>query len=247
MRWLTAATGATLALTGIAVNSGPAQAESFGGVRIMPLGDSITDGIDIPGGYRTELWRRLRAAGYRNDFVGSQFNGPRQLSDHDHEGHPGWRIDEIDASVEGWLRAAKPHSVLLHIGSNDVAQSIDLPGAPARLSKLVDHITTVAPNAEVFVATIVPFGWPSGDAAVQAYNNTIPAMVKSKARNGKHVHLVDMHSALTPDDLGADDLHPTAAGYAKMAKVWSTALQAVPKAAGSRTRPPWIRRDPLPR
>jgi lysophospholipase L1-like esterase len=137
--------------------------------------------------------------------------------------------------------------VLLHIGSNDVAQSIDLPGAPARLSKLVDHITTVAPNAEVFVATIVPFGWPSGDAAVQAYNNTIPAMVKSKARNGKHVHLVDMHSALTPDDLGADDLHPTAAGYAKMAKVWSTALQAVPKAAGSRTRPPWIRRDPLPR
>ncbi len=42
----------------------------------MPLGDSITEGTQVPGGYRIGLWQRLAAAGYRNDFVGSQFNGP---------------------------------------------------------------------------------------------------------------------------------------------------------------------------
>lgn len=31
---------------------GPAVAESNGGVRVMPLGDSITEGTPVPGGYR---------------------------------------------------------------------------------------------------------------------------------------------------------------------------------------------------
>ena len=40
-----------------------ASAESNGGVRVMPLGDSITDGFNVPGGYRIELWSGLRPAG----------------------------------------------------------------------------------------------------------------------------------------------------------------------------------------
>lgn len=66
----------------------PAQAESNGGVRVMPLGDSITDGVDVPGGYRIKLWQLMVAGGYTVDFVGSRSNGPAELFDHDHEGHP---------------------------------------------------------------------------------------------------------------------------------------------------------------
>jgi hypothetical protein len=82
-----------LALAGLATATSPAAAESNGGVRVMPLGDSITEGTQVPGGYRIGLWQRLTAGGYRVDLVGSQFNGPAALGDHDHEGHPGWRID----------------------------------------------------------------------------------------------------------------------------------------------------------
>ena len=67
----------------------PAHAESNGGVRVMPLGDSITDGYNVPGGYRINLWQRLAAGRYTVDFVGSGFNGPASLGDHDHEGHSG--------------------------------------------------------------------------------------------------------------------------------------------------------------
>src|ERR1044071_9308487 len=102
--------------------AGPAAAESNGGVPVMPLGDSITEGTQVPGGYRIGLWQRLSAAGYRVDFVGSQFNGPAGLGDHDHEGHPGWRIDQIDASITGWLRTAGPRTVLLHVVGADVQQ-----------------------------------------------------------------------------------------------------------------------------
>ncbi|MFL6127304.1 SGNH/GDSL hydrolase family protein [Actinophytocola sp.] len=224
--WL--ATVALAVLAGAAlVTGGPAAAESNGGVRVMPLGDSITEGTQVPGGYRIGLWQRLAAGGYRVDFVGSQFNGPAGLGDHDHEGHPGWRIDQIDANIVGWLRTYTPHTVLLHIGTNDVLQNFSLAGAPARLSTLVDHITATVPDAEVFVATIIPLANAGQEANARAFNATIPGMVQSKAGAGKHVHLVDMHSALTAADL-TDGIHPTAAGYDKMAATWYNALRAVP-------------------
>jgi hypothetical protein len=47
-------------------------------VRVMPLGDSITDGFNVPGGYRVDLWQKLVAGGRTVDFVGSQDQRARQ-------------------------------------------------------------------------------------------------------------------------------------------------------------------------
>lgn len=229
LRWLAATALAVLA--GAVLQSGPVAAESNGGVRVMPLGDSITEGTQVPGGYRIGLWQRFAGAGYRVDLVGSQFNGPTGLGDHDHEGHPGWRIDQIDAQIVTWLRATNPRTVLLHIGTNDILQNFNVAEAPARLSTLVDHITATVPDAEVFVATIIPLANSGQEAAVRTFNATIPGMVQSKVNAGKHVHLVDMHAALTTADL-IDGIHPTATGYDKMAAAWFTALRAVPGSIG---------------
>ncbi|MGW3962603.1 ricin-type beta-trefoil lectin domain protein [Amycolatopsis sp. NPDC005003] len=226
--WLAAA-AAVLAGT---LLPGTAAAESNGGIRVMPLGDSITEGTQVPGGYRIGLWQRVTAGGYQVDFVGSQFNGPASLGDHDHEGHPGWRIDQIDANITGWLRTSSPHTVLLHIGTNDILQNYNVSGAPARLSALVDHITGAMPDAEVFVATIIPMANSGQEAAGRTFNATIPGMVQSKQNAGKHVHLVNMHDALTTADL-TDGVHPTATGYGKMAAVWYSALQSVPGSIGT--------------
>jgi lysophospholipase L1-like esterase len=208
------------------VQPGAGDAGSNGGVRVMPLGDSITDGFNVPGGYRVGLWQRLAGSGYTVDFVGSAVNGPPELGDHDHEGHPGWRIDQIDANIVDWLHTSAPHTVLLHIGTNDLVQNFDVLDAPARLSTLVDHILANAPGVEVFVAQILPERDPTQEGRVEAYNAALPAMVRGK---GSHVHLVDMHSAVTTADL-ADGVHPTAAGYAKLGAVWYSALQSVPAA-----------------
>src|SRR6185437_15312851 len=118
-RWLRVGALTLVAVLGGAVGYAPAAAaESNGGVRVMPLGDSITEGTQVPGGYRIGLWQRLAAGGYRVDFVGSQFNGPANLGDHDHQGHPGWRIDQIYNNINGWLATTNPRTVLLHIGTN---------------------------------------------------------------------------------------------------------------------------------
>ena len=215
----------------IGVAAGPAGAESNGGVRVMPLGDSITEGTQVPGGYRIGLWQRMAAAKYRVDLVGSQYNGPSNLGDHDHEGHPGWRIDQIDANTTGWLRTTTPRTVLLHIGTNDILQNYNVSSAPQRLSTLIDHITTAVPSADVFVATIIPLSNSGQESAGRTFNAALPNIVQSKVNAGRHVHLVDMHSALSTGDL-IDGIHPTANGYDKMAARWFSALQSVPGSIG---------------
>jgi lysophospholipase L1-like esterase len=223
---------AGLALTSSALTSS-AQAESNGGVRVMPLGDSITDGFNVPGGYRINLWKRLAAGGYKVDFVGSAFNGPAALGDHDHEGHPGLRIDQLDANVVGWLQNSNPHTILLHIGTNDMAQNYDIANAPVRLSALIDKIRANAPSAELFVAQITPSSDPTLEFRVQAYNAAIPGIV---AQKDARTHLVDMHSAITTADL-ADSVHPNSSGYDKMAARWFSVLQSVPGSLASPADP----------
>ncbi len=226
---LASAAAALTLVAAAALAVGTAQAD--GGVKVMPLGDSITDGFNVPGGYRVDLWQKLVAGGRTVDFVGSMTNGPGSLGDRNHEGHSGWTIAQIDSNITNWLRTYAPRTILLHIGTNDMYGG-DPGGAPRRLSALVDRITTLAPDADLFVSTIVPLS--SGDATVRAFNATIPPMVQSKVDAGRKVHLVDMYRALTTADL-ADGVHPNAGGYSKMATVWYNALLSVPGSVGDPT------------
>ncbi|MGC4938982.1 ricin-type beta-trefoil lectin domain protein [Kribbella sp. DT2] len=202
-----------------------APAESNGGVRIMPLGDSITDGLTVKGGYRIKLWQQLVATNHPTDFVGSRVNGPAELGDHDNEGHPGWRIDQIDTEIVGWLRTYAPRTILLHIGTNDLNQNYDVANAPARLSKLIDKIRTTQPNVELFVAQISPVSRTVEEGRIKAFNAAIPGIV---AQKGPKTHVVDIHSALTLADLSEDGVHLNAGGYTKMGDRWYSALAAVP-------------------
>ncbi|MET9357231.1 SGNH/GDSL hydrolase family protein [Streptomyces sp. NPDC006617] len=219
--------GATLAAGFLLSRTASASVpeESNGGVRLMPLGDSITDGFTFyPGSYRVELWRRLAADGHTVDFVGSLTNGPADLGDHDHEGHTGWRIDQLDANIDFWLQQSDPRTVLLLIGTNDLNQNHDIANAPARLSALIDRIRTAKAQCELFVATVPPQANGTLEARVKAYNAALPDVVSQK---GPRTHLVPMYDALTTADL-ADGIHPTEAGYQKMAAVWHDALRSVP-------------------
>jgi lysophospholipase L1-like esterase len=188
---------------------------------IMPLGDSITDGITVPGAYRIKLWNNIINAGQKVDFVGSMSNGPSELGDKNHEGHSGWRIDQIDANINAWMTTYKPKIVLLHIGTNDISQKYDLTNAPTRLSGLIDKICAKLPSdGKLYVAKVIPLSY----ADVRNYNTQVAQVVQNKANEGKPVFIVDMYSAVTTADL-ADGVHCTRTGYDKMADVWYNAIK----------------------
>ncbi|WP_234022656.1 SGNH/GDSL hydrolase family protein [Sorangium cellulosum] len=195
--------------------------------KILPLGDSITDGVGVQGGggYRIELFKKARAAGQNITFVGSLVNGPTMVDGaafpRNHEGHSGWRISGIAGLVPTPALAEGPHIVLLMAGTNDVIQNDNLSMAPQRLGALLDKIFTSAPEALVVVAQIIPVTF--ADAAAVTYNSALRGIVEARASAGQHVVLVDMHTGFPASEL-PDGVHPNEAGFARMANVWYTAI-----------------------
>ncbi|PZD72404.1 Multidomain esterase [Acaryochloris thomasi RCC1774] len=191
-------------------------------IRLMPLGDSITEGLetDPDGGYRIPLWNSFVSDGFDIDFVGSLQTGPPTI-DVDHEGHRGFRIDEIADSVDDWLSTAQPDTILLMIGTNDILGNFDLENAPDRLSSLIDQITAQAPDADLFVSSIAP-GERAVDDTQQTidFNAAIQPIIEAK---GGNVTFVDINSQLSLSDL-IDEIHPNAVGYEKIADAWYEAI-----------------------
>jgi lysophospholipase L1-like esterase len=197
-------------------------------IKIMPLGASITWGTNSTdgNGYREELRKLLTTnAGLSVDYVGSQKSGT--ATDNDNEGHPGYRIDQVAAGADGWLATYQPDVVLLNVGTNDTIQNYDLPNAPARLRALIDQILVDRPTATVVFSTLVPSGDATNNARVQAFNAQLPAIAQAEQSAGQKVRLVDLNSTLTTADIGSDGVHPTDAGYVKVADLWYSGLQPV--------------------
>jgi lysophospholipase L1-like esterase/fibronectin type 3 domain-containing protein len=188
----------------------------------MPLGDSLTHGATT-GAYRTQLEDLLLGDRFDFNFVGSLASGPADLEASRHEGHTGYRIDQIAASVDGWLTTHQPEFVLLLTGTNDVLQDYQLATAPDRLGALIDQIAARRPSAEILVGSIPPLTDPALDAKAREYNAAIPGIVSAKASAGTQVRFVDIYPSITTADL-PDGVHPNAAGYAKIAQVWYSAL-----------------------
>jgi lysophospholipase L1-like esterase len=196
--------------------------------KIMPFGDSITDGFnaDTPGGYRVQLFHRALSDGKSITFVGSGWNGPDTVDGvafpHNHEGHSGWTIypagsrDGISEclsanqnhkclATNSVMSEYKPDIVLLMIGTNDAIDNYDMPNAPKRLGDLIDTIYSQLPSVLVVVAQPIP---SRGDASkgddtnlsarIKTFNDAIPAVVQARADAGKHILLVDMYTPFNP-------------------------------------------------
>jgi lysophospholipase L1-like esterase len=197
-------------------------------LKIMPLGASMTYGYNSTdgNGYREVLRKHLvNEAGLSIDYVGSMKSG--NMADPDNEGHSGYRIDQVANGVDSWLATYKPSLVLLNVGTNDTIQNYQLSTAPDRLSALIDRILADDPGVTVMASTVMPTPDTARNDLVKALNAKLPAIVNAKAAAGKPVHLVDIYSALSLADIGSDQIHPTDAGYAKIADRWYADLKPV--------------------
>ena len=211
--------------------------------KIMPLGDSITDGVIGPTvlpiierlGYRKPLYDSLKGSGFTFDFVGSLTSGSSALPDFDidHEGHGGWNAFDIAFGMTGfptdgvraWLDQNPADIVLLHAGTNNIAQTTS-----ADIADILDEIDQWEQSAggnPVTVILALIIDWDPINPAVTDLNDGIQSMASSRIFSGDDIIIVDQHDALIyPDDL-SDQLHPNETGYAKMADVWFNALTPI--------------------
>jgi hypothetical protein len=198
--------------------------------RIRTLGDSITAGWD--GGYRADL---LRNQPNKMPFLmvgGSTEYSPQwmyNIGEERHDGYPGFRIDQL-VSI-----AAKPRLadiVLVHVGTNDILQGKNGDDTAQWLNYLLVTLLNQNRQAMVLVAQILPIFTYGNEKeqAVHRYNSLVPFVVKQFEQWGRTVRVVDMFSGFTQKDL-LDGVHPTPAGYWKMADRWKTAINDLPSLA----------------
>jgi lysophospholipase L1-like esterase len=198
-------------------------------VRIMAMGDSITQAFTGTPSYRYYLYNLLKDAGFGVDFVGSMIdatNGsPSNLNfDQNHEGHSGWRADELANHAAEWAAEFKPEVLLLHAGSNDVEQGQSTDSTINDLRNIINAVRSQVPDVKVLLAQIIPSA--GHDAAVAALNGAIPSLAAELSDDLSPVTVVDMNSGFSLGDT-FDGIHLTATGENKMAHQWFDALTQI--------------------
>ena len=204
-------------------------AENFE-IKIMALGDSLTKGLsgsisseNQMVSYRQKLWTLLGERGTSVNFVGGESFGGTAF-DSDNEAHEGWQAGQIADNVFSWLTVNPADIVLLHAGTT-ATETLPV----SDVERILSEIDRADSNITVLLALIIKRSEANTEvtqAQVEQYNALLEEMALKRIANGDKIILVDMENALIyPDDISSDTIHPTQAGYEKMAAVWLEALR----------------------
>ncbi|KAL1612344.1 hypothetical protein SLS60_000570 [Paraconiothyrium brasiliense] len=221
-------------------------------LRIMPLGASITQGLntvehpdastDI--GYRLSLRQFLRNRAYEVNYIGSKKNG--NFADNENEGHPGLQIHAVHEVMNPVLSNQKPNLILLNAGTNDCVQADDstltpvdtgitwVTKIPDRIRSMLNDIYDQSEGVTVILSTLLPNFTPgTAGGYITLANQGIRNLYNEQYALGRRIILadMDMDGYWNQATDYSDVTHPNDAGYKKMAGIWAAAFLEVEKAS----------------
>ncbi|OAD41910.1 hypothetical protein LPB72_11520 [Hydrogenophaga crassostreae] len=223
------------AATGSAGTRVASCGKSGGTLRIMPLGDSITEGESGHNTYRRVLWQRLKGAGCNVDFVGTKYgvsagyrNSPSKSPpngdfDLDHEGHWDYQVNELLPFVASSVAAAQPDIILIHVGTNDVLAGQGASGIASEISTLINTLRAGKSDVYIVLAKIIPAA--SNTAGTAALNRQIDGIAARLSSTASPVVVVDQASGYSTAD-NYDGVHPAPSGEAKLGNRWADTVLA---------------------
>jgi lysophospholipase L1-like esterase len=247
-RWLLAMlTFATATLNGL----GQLQLSDYSvsnPIKIMAVGDSITDDCSVNGAWRKPLQPLLETNYFPFTFVGRQTSGAAVgFTKRQHEGYcgsvvaaPGIFAAHQYTATQNYLHRIVPDAlatnsmpdvVLVWIGANDIGNGRNpFLVATNHMSTLLNILFSNAPNVNVILTKATRQENSSGavnGANIPVYNAALQRMVNQRRSLGQKVFLADLYSVVTYPGNFSDGLHPTAAGLAQAANEWLARLQTI--------------------
>jgi lysophospholipase L1-like esterase len=225
-------------------------------LKIMGIGDSITDDCSINGAWRLYLQPLLQTNGYPFTFVGRQSSAAvaPSFTKVKHEGYCGaviappgvFAVHSYTATNAYLLKIVadalavtnnRPDLVLLLIGANDIGRGRDpYQVATQDMSKLLDLILSNIPNAHIIISKITSLqsanlpGLTYGAFAtnVPIYNAALQSTVNQRRLLGQNVFLADMFSVVDYSTMfQSDHVHPNALGLRVMANEFLSRIEAI--------------------
>lgn len=202
-----------------------------GQVRVMPLGDSITEAETGYASYRYWMWHELIKAGYEIDLVGSMtgvYNGPPLYPDFDqnHEGHWGWRADEVLGQLAVWATTAQPEVVLLHLGHNDLWQGQTVASTVDDLTSIIGVLRAANSNVIILIAQVIP-STVGALSEIPVLNAEIAVLAAAVTTGESPVIVVDQWTDFDAAVDTYDGVHPNQSGEEKMAARWFDSLDDI--------------------
>ncbi len=207
-------------------------------VRIVAIGDSITQANRNTQSYRYQLWKKLVDKGVSFDLVGSQSsnsggnpNWPAYKGkqfDRDHEGHWGWRADEILRNLDVWLKGYDADIALIHIGTNDLLQQANesATATASEISQIIAKLRRDNPRITILLANLIPYN--GANYRLDQLNVKIRSLASSLNSGTSKVIFVDQNTGFYYNTDTRDGIHPSSpGGEEKMAKKWFDALNRI--------------------
>ncbi|KAB5542567.1 SGNH hydrolase [Coniochaeta sp. 2T2.1] len=202
------------ALAGVAIAGPIAERQTAQKLRIMPLGDSITE-ITC---WRALVWDQIADAKYADQvqYVGSQNSNPQKCTpktanwDQHHEGHSGWlAIDIANNYLTNWLQKTPADIVMFMLGTNDVTRGHSTTEIMAAYTKMVNIMRAANPKMKIIVDLVIPLSF--SNSAIQAINAAIPAWAKGLNTTDSPIVIADCNTGFSTSML-RDGVHPNLDG-----------------------------------
>jgi uncharacterized protein YjdB len=209
-------------------------------LKILTVGDSLTEGDGSLSGWRYALFEKLYASGVTFNFV-----GPRS-SDRDyrlpvgyrnHSGLCGRRIEALDTEFDSII-TGEFDVVVMMIGYNNKTYIDTMFDT---YDSIINRIYQKNPNAVLFLSAAAPDKW--GDNAFKNYNAHIEQLCKQLSDGGKKAYFMPMNTgtAFTDDCYCYDGVHFSEKGNKlvaeKMSAVMTDVLLSMNTADSSYTLP----------
>lgn len=193
-------------------------------VRIMPVGDSITEGGSTFSNWRYPLWEKLYAAGYLVEYVGSR-KSPSRIGDLFHEGYGGKNSAFLAATVPANFKKTPADIVLLHAGHNHFAEEKPVPGIVRDTEAMITAFRAVNPKVIVLLAQPITSSKLPKYSYIPELHGALSDLAAKITRPSSPVIIVPQGDGFDPaKDAIADGVHPNESGARKMADQWFKAL-----------------------
>lgn len=196
-------------------------------VRVMLLGDSITEGGPRSGKWRFPLWERLTAAGYFVEYVGSR-STPSRVGPIKHEGHGGRNVEFLAGHIQTAFPDPPPDIILLHAGHNHSAEEEPIPSMLAATEAIITRARAANPAVIVLLAQVIPSLKLPKYSYIPGFNAALPPLARRLSTAQSPVIIVDHATGFDPaTDTLDDHVHPNAAGARKITEHWFEALRKI--------------------
>jgi lysophospholipase L1-like esterase len=142
--------------------------------------------------------------------------------DQNHEGHWGWRADQILAQINTWASSAQPDVALIHLGSNDIFQNQSNTSTIKEIGQIIDALRRTNPKIKILLAKLIPSTYKATE--IQNFNRLIPYLARQKSTSQSPVIVVNQSTGFNAMSDTWDGTHPNELGEKKMADKWYKAL-----------------------